>query len=178
MEYPVYCGQALAGRVYLREDSGKLRADMVCRRDESGLFRGYLVGAGGEVALGVLAPEAEGLCVGRILSEGQRAALGEPLRGEMRLSFPFRAEEGWQRVEEPRRFFRRSDFGLGLEAAEGALWRESRGLRLLALPFDNRRPFLLSALFCFARIREIGGKSYAVFAFDREENPVMEGWGP
>ena len=178
MEYPVYCGQTLAGRVYLRENSGRLQAEMVCRRDDSGLFRGWLVGERGELALGVLAPEAEGLCARRLLPEDWRAVLGEVLRGEMRLSFPFRAEEGWRKVEEPRRFFRCSAFGLGLGEIEGALWRESRGLRLLALPFDNRRPFLLSALFCFARIREIDGKAYAVFAFDQEENPVMEGWGP
>ena len=106
MEYPVYCGQTLAGRVYLRENSGRLQAEMVCRRDDSGLFRGWLVGERGELALGVLAPEAEGLCARRLLPEDWRAVLGEVLRGEMRLSFPFRAEEGWRKVEEPRRFFR------------------------------------------------------------------------
>ena len=178
MEYPVYCNRRPVGRVCLEEEPGRTRVEMLCRRDNSGLFRGYLIGEQGEWALGVLEPGEKGLEACRYLTAEGRAAIGRPRWGEMRLSFPFRAEEGWRALEEPRRFFRRSEFGLGLEEAEGALWRESRGLRLLALPFDNRRPFLLSTLFCFARIREIDGRAYAVFAFDQEENPVMESWGP
>ena len=46
-------------------------------------------------------------------------------------------------------------------------------MRYVALPFDCRRPFLLTGLFCFARVRRIGGRDYAVFAFDRWEMPVF-----
>ena len=50
---------------------------------------------------------------------------------------------------------------------------ESRGLRLLALPFDSAHPFPLTGLFCFAQVSEIQGRRFVVFAFDAEERPVM-----
>ena len=38
--------------------------------------------------------------------------------------------------------------------------------RELAVPYDVGRPFPLTALFCFAHIRRIHGRSYAIFAFN------------
>ena len=49
----------------------------------------------------------------------------------------------------------------------------SRGRRELAVPYDVGRPFPLTALFCFAHIRRIHGRSYAIFAFNGEERPVF-----
>ena len=43
----------------------------------------------------------------------------------------------------------------------------------LAVPFDSNRPFPMPSLFCFARIRQIRGREYAIFAFDRENWPVF-----
>ena len=47
------------------------------------------------------------------------------------------------------------------------------GRRELAVPYDVGRPFPLTALFCFAHIRRIHGRSYAIFAFNGEERPVF-----
>ncbi len=178
MEYPVVYAGASAGKVRLTEEGSRVCLEMDCPGNDSGLFRGFLICRGGELPLGVLEPKGQRLYLRRLLYRAELERLGAPVRGELRLSFPFRRQEGWQRVEDPRRFFRRTAFGQGLEAVEDALWCEARGLRYLALPFDCRRPFLLSCLFCFARIHEIGGRSYAVFAFDQEENPVMTNYIP
>ena len=48
-----------------------------------------------------------------------------------------------------------------------------QGRRELAVPYDVGRPFPLTALFCFAHIRRIHGRSYAIFAFNGEERPVF-----
>ena len=40
-------------------------------------------------------------------------------------------------------------------------------------PYDPARPFPLTPLFCFARIRRIGSRDYAVFAFDDRGDPTL-----
>ena len=178
MELPVLCQGAPAGRLRLREEGERMTAELDCPLDRSGLFRGYLICRGGELALGVLEPKGERLRLCRRLLTAEIRALGPPERGELRLSFPFQREAGWQRLSRPECFFRRAPFGRDLAGLEGALWREARGLRFLALPFDCRRPFPLPTLFCFAQIAEVCGRTCAVFAFDREEGPVMTGLLP
>lgn len=58
-----------------------------------------------------------------------------------------------------------------LHLVPGVLVREEQGRRELAVPYDVGRPFPLTALFCFAHIRRIHGRSYAIFAFNGEERP-------
>lgn len=178
MDLPVLCQGVRTGRLELREEGERTTAEMDCPLDRSGLFRGYLVCRGGEIALGVLEPGGERLRLCRRLLTAEVRALGPPERGELRLSFAFQRSGGWQCLERPECFFRRAPFGRELAGLRGAMWREERGLRFLALPFDCRCPFPLTALFCFAQVAEIGGRTYAVFAFDREEGPVMTGLLP
>ena len=141
--------------------------------DRTGLFRGCLICRDGEKILGVLEPKGERLRLCRMLLREEVQALGPAERGELRLSFAFRQEQGWQILPCPEQFFHRAPFGQALQGREGALWRESRGLRLLALPFDSAHPFPLTSLFCFAQVSEIQGRRFVVFAFDAEERPVM-----
>lgn len=173
MEFPVYCQGAPAGRLTLEEAGGRVRAEMDCPPDNTGLFRGYLVCRGGEKALGVLEPRGERLRLCRMLLPEELRALGPAERGELRLSFAFRREQGWQALPSPEQFFRHAPFGQMVRGLEGALRRESRGLRYLALPLDSAHPFPLPALFCFAHVAEIQGRRFAVFAFDAGEQPVM-----
>lgn len=178
MELPVFCRGVPSGRLALTEERGRLRAELDCPLDHTGLFRGYLVCRDGEKTLGVLEPKGDRLRLCRMLLKEEIAALGPAERGELRLSFAFHREEGWQSLPCPEQFFRRAPFGPALRGLEGARWRESRGLRFLALPFDCRRPFPLPALFCFARVAEVCGRPCAVFAFDETERPVMAGFLP
>ena len=64
-----------------------------------------------------------------------------------------------------------------LRLVSGVLVREEQGRRELAVPYDVGRPFPLTALFCFAHIRRIHGRSYAIFAFNGEERPVFTSGG-
>ena len=173
MELPVFCQGAPTGKLMLEETGGRIRAEMDCPIDRTGLFRGYLICRNGEKSLGVLEPRGERLRLCRMLLGEEIRALGAAGRGELRLSFAFRREEGWQSLPHPEQFFHRAPFGPALRDLKGALWRESRGLRLLALPFDSTRPFPLVTLFCFARVEDIQGRPFAVFTFDAKECPVM-----
>ena len=173
MELPVIYQGSPAGRLVLEEAGGRLRAEMDCPLDRTGLFRGCLICRDGEKILGVLEPKGERLRLCRMLLREEVQALGPAERGELRLSFAFRQEQGWQILPCPEQFFHRAPFGQALQGREGALWRESRGLRLLALPFDSAHPFPLTSLFCFAQVSEIQGRRFVVFAFDAEERPVM-----
>ena len=56
---------------------------------------------------------------------------------------------------------------------KGVLTRKEAGIRYLAVPYDPKRPFLLTRIFCFARIRRVKGQAYAIFTFDGEELPVF-----
>ena len=60
-----------------------------------------------------------------------------------------------------------------VENKPGVLTRVEGGRRYAAAPYDPARPFPLPSLFCFARIRRIGGQDYAVFAFDAQGRPVF-----
>lgn len=173
MELPVFCQGTPAGRLTLTETGGRVRAEMDCPLDSTGLFRGFLVCRNGEKTLGVLEPRGERMCLCRMLLPEELRALGPAERGELRLSFAFRQAQGWQALPCPEQFFRKAPFGPTLRGLEGALWRESRDLRFLALPFHSARPFPLVTLFCFAQIEIIQGRPFAVFAFDAGENPVM-----
>ena len=55
----------------------------------------------------------------------------------------------------------------------GSGWLLLALLALLALPCCGEQPFPLVSLFCFAHIRRICGREYAVFAFDEKERPVF-----
>ena len=61
-----------------------------------------------------------------------------------------------------------------LRGVAGALTRRREGGRELALPYDPGRAFPLEQLFCFARLRQLGGEAYVVYLFDRQEWPVFE----
>ena len=43
----------------------------------------------------------------------------------------------------------------------------------MAFPVQRERPFPLMPVFCFARISEIEGKSYAIFKFNVEGFPIL-----
>ena len=98
--------------------------------------------------------------------------LGRLQWGEIRPACP--AETGaWTPLTAPEALFRAPGLRRELGRTPGVLIRDRGDRRDMAVPYDPARPFPLTALFCFARICRIGGRDYAVFAFDREERPVF-----
>ena len=151
----------------------------VCYRAEYRLscprvLRLFAVGNRGELRLGIPEPRSGVFRLTRRLSAREGEKAGSLLRGELRgTEEEEEPASRWQSAEDPRLLFRTAFLRDQLRGCQGALTRQENGLRYLALPFDRRRPFLLTSLFCFARVRRIGGGEYAVFCFDRDENPVF-----
>ena len=56
---------------------------------------------------------------------------------------------------------------------EGGLCRRQGKLWQLALPFEPDGPFPLPTLFCLACVRQIDGRQWAVFCFDRDGHPIF-----
>ena len=169
-----------------------LSARLWRQEDASGppaLWCAWAVGERGELRLGVLEPEGACLAIRRRFSDRLTAPLGRILRGEVRPVRRERAEGGrqtgedrlsprpaevdWRPVPAPERLFRTPWLRQRLRGLQGLLLGNGGGVRLLAVPWDPRQPFPLAPLFCFAALRTVGGRPYAVFAFDREERPVF-----
>lgn len=143
-----------------------------CRLPEEGLWCVWVVGGGGELRLGVLEPAGEQAVIRRRFSHRMTEPLGRLLHGEIRPAAGER-REAWTAAPNPEKAFRSPWLQRRLRGLEGALLRQGEEERRLALPYDKKKPFPLTTLFCFARIRRIGDRTYAVFAFDREEHPVF-----
>ena len=80
--------------------------------------------------------------------------------------------EQWQRLSEGP-FFRSARLDCALRCTRGALWRQSDGGKLLAIPYAPDAPFPLSELFCFARICCVMGKWCVVYRLDEQNVPIF-----
>jgi len=146
-----------------------------------GLYRAYLLGERGELALGVLAPEGGQLALCRRLYSRDVAALGTLLRGEARQSFRFqdapaaaqRTAGCWHETRCPAQLFQSRFLQNRLRPIGRAWWRREGVLLVLALPLEPGRPFPLEALFCLGRVQCVEGVRCVVYTF-REEEPVLE----
>ena len=144
-----------------------------CRIPEEGIWCAWAVGERGELRLGVVEPKGDRATIRRRFSHQLTAPLGALVRGELRPAAA-RAETGtWESVPLPMNLFRTPWLRRWMQGAANVLTREEAGRRYVALPYDPRRPFPLTPLFCFARVARIQGREYAVFAFDRNELPVF-----
>ena len=144
-----------------------------CPVPGEGLWCAWAVGDRGELRLGVLEPEGDQGFIRRRFSGRLTAPLGRLLRGEVRPAGAKAEPEPWDPAPAPERLFRAPWLRQRLRGIQGALTRQEGAVRLLALPYDKGKPFPLTTLFCFARLRRIGGAEYAVFAFDGEERPIF-----
>lgn len=146
--------------------SFSVRADL-----PEGVWCVRLVGERGSLRLGVPEPKNGESVLRRRISGREAAAAGRFLRGEAESLL--REEHGWEPVLRSSRLFRAGWLCRRLEPCRGALFRREDGRLLLALPYGERDPFGLETLFCFARIRQINGQEFAVFAFDGAEQPLF-----
>lgn len=168
-EVKLYCAGVCRGTVALRPEGVRTEVRVAMEDPGDGLYRASLVGERGELPLGVLEPEGPGrLGLLRRPYSRDMAAIGPPVRGEARCSFPFR-EDAWQAAERPGRLFQSPFLRTRLEGVSRAWRRERGGLLLLAIPLEEDGPFPLEALFCLARVERVAGTLCAVFAFQGEE---------
>ena len=174
MDYPVLYRGDQAGHVILTIQGGRTQVEVSCRRDNGGLFRAYLLCEKGEYPLGVLEPKGENMGLRRTVRSGELQALGTIWRGELRMSYAFSHQTQWQPLAAAGEFFQKNpQFARELANIQGALWRQERNVRQLALPYRLDQPFPMTALFCFAQIQTIEGQAYVVYRFDPGEHPIF-----
>lgn len=171
-KFPLFFEEKSTGELIV-EDAGLYTwFEACCPLPGKAIWCAWAVGERGELRLGVLEPAGERAVIRRRFSKRMTESLGELLRGEVRPAARTEAGE-WQEVSQPETLFRTAFLREQLRGIQGVLTREQEDCRWVALPWDSRRPFLLTGLFCFARMARIQGREYAVFAFDRGEMPVF-----
>lgn len=155
-----------------RDADGTLFA-LHCRLPEEGLWCAWAVGDRGELRLGVVESTGRQASLRRRFSDRMTASLGQLCRGELRPADGGKRPEVWEETSSPESLFRTAWLRQRLRGIGGARFRKTGTRLFLALPWDCKKPFPLTTLFCFARIREMEGGRWAVFAFDQEEKPVF-----
>lgn len=174
-EFPMKGGGALL----LREEGGKALCTAQRPNDHRGLYKVYLCAARGEMSLGAMVPEGGTLRLSRAL-DCERLMRGGcwPVTGaRAELSFCASRSEippGWSSADPASALFPK-DALLRRTAAQlgGALLRRGKKGFLLAVPYEERMPFAMTPLFCFAEIHRLGGSAYAVFSFREPGIPIM-----
>lgn len=162
MELSICAGAQSVGALRIAPDGPDTCFDISCRL-EPGLWRLYAEGTGGRLLLGVVeggTPVA--LC--RRFSERLTQPLGTIVRAA--------AERSADRPT-PWRPLRELTLPKGFSFPETALGRRAGARLLVALPYEEGRPFPRTDLFCFARICRMQRGQWAVFAFDSSGCPVM-----
>ena len=158
------------GDLTTEEEALYLRFSVRCSLPEPGLWCAWVIGERGELRLGILEPCGEDAFLCRRFSQRMTAPLGRLLRGELR-PVTKAERELWSPLRENP--FRAPWLRQQLQYTSGVLTRMEQERRYLALPYDPKQPFPMVSLFCFAEIRNIHGRQYAVFAFNREEWPLF-----
>ena len=163
------------------ENGPKVELLMEVPNDGSGLYQGWIQGGGERVELGTLLPEQQMLRLRRSLPMDRLRAAGcWPVKeAGLKLIHSFGVAgppQGWHKEDNPARLFPKDPFlremVSGLHSC--LLWVGKEGFSL-AVPFERGRPFSLVPLFCFARIRQLGGRYHAVFPFHHDGRPRREG---
>ena len=60
-----------------------------------------------------------------------------------------------------------------LSLLSGAMVREEKSGKLLALPYRESAPFPLAELFCLARIGTVGGRKCVIYRVNEKNSPIL-----
>lgn len=167
----LFCNGKPTGKLTLEPVGSRMEIRASLPAPGDGLYRVVLIGERGEMALGVMEPDGGELKLRRRPYRRDVAALGDILRGEARRSFVFAGNGAWRKTQRPAELFASQWLRDDLEHSGPALWRRERGMLRVAFPYDPHRAFPLEKLFCFASVEKLEGMYWAVYTFDRKENP-------
>lgn len=156
------------------------RADIVIRvrNDGRGLFKAWIRGESGKLDLGTLIPEQNELRLRRSVPIENLKQVGcwPIIEAGLNLIHRFNTgglPQGWREEGNPARLFPNDEIlRESAEKLKGCLYCIRQDGFHLAVPYGTRRPFELIPIFCFAQIRTLGGKQYAVFPFDKQGSPI------
>ncbi len=169
------------GQLTVRDQGARVLLSVRRPMEKGGLYKAWIRGGQGELLLGTLAPESQVLTLNRTLSRStlEQAGCWPVTGGRTAMAFSFdgttepAARTGWHWSSCPAQ--RLADPVLAQSAGElgPLLLREDGEGFQLAAPFDPRRTFPLTALFCLAQTAQIDGQTHAVFSFDRQGRPRL-----
>ncbi len=169
----VYWNGAPCGTVRLEEQGLYTKVSACCGARQDCLFSLMLEGARGSLLLGV--PEWRDGCYmfTRTLATREWKRLGEVQGAYLAcrdgVDPPAEDGEGWIHLDRPEYFFHTLTPQLAGRA--DCWWRQGEDGRYLAVPLEDGAPFLLPRYFCFAQVRQLWGRNYAVFYFDSGDCP-------
>lgn len=159
MELPLFVGKRQMGTVGVDTAEGETLFTVAAPQLTPGLWRITLRGAAGEVLLGVTE-------TGTLRRRLSRQILAPA--GKLQIA---RADRGGGEWHVPGK----GEIPGRLILPDGArCCRRGRGY-LLALPWEEGRPFPMAELFCLARLRRMEGRNWAVFTLNEAGEPMWTG---
>ena len=176
---PFYKDGICKGTLLVTPLGDRTEVSVVCRNDKAGVYKGVLHGTKGSISLGHLLPkeQTERLELRLVLSRAQLEPIGTIAWGEALLSYGMTWEQnnfsGWEVKPIPERMFQDPVLAKAARAQKQAWIQKKNGILFLAFPFCQKE-FPLLPLFCFAEVKKLDKKLYAVFAFDQDGMPVLE----
>ncbi len=178
METQVLYGEQ--GTLHIQRWETRVDLTLHVPNDQLGLYRAWVAGDSGErFFLGTLLPQENQLVLHRSLSLAQLdlAHCLPIVSWGMELFHRFAESnlpQGWREQEHPAQFLPpESEFIPLLQQYPKALvCQHAQGVQI-ALPAAAEAPFPLPVLFCFARLRTLGGKNHWVFPFDLLGKPQL-----
>ena len=161
MELVLYCAGCAAGVLRAAEQMGETVFEVTLYEPLQGIHRIVIEGDRSELLLGVLDTGQTVLRRRLSLAVTEKAGCFCSARAE-RCGVP---RQEWRAVGE-------GEFA-ELLLPRGALCRKDGARRYLAIPWQEGEAFPLTELFCFARLRTMGGREWVFFTFDETGNPVF-----
>lgn len=164
-ELPLFAENGVpAGKLLWTQEGLYLQMEARTEKRWDGICRAYLRGEHGELLLGVLEPEGQGMVCRKRFAQPQLRYLGYWQGAVLRKN----GERGWQ----PYGGEVTGNWGKRL-LREGALFRRQGNQLLVALPYPPGGEFPFTELFCLAEIFEMGGLRYVVYTFSEEGKPML-----
>ena len=167
----VYCRDRCRGEAQIETADGRAEISVTMEDPADGLYRAVLVGAWGQLTLGVLEPKGGNLVLRRRPYLRDVDRLGELHCVQADCSFHFRKKKLWQKTETPAALVESDFLRKRLTAVSCAWWRREKERLILALPLEEGRPFPLEALFCLGKIQCVEERWCVVYGFDKNELP-------
>ncbi len=175
------------GTLLVREDGLKASFEAGMVDDKQGLYKVYVMGAGGSLPLGTLMPEGGRLTMHRAIpiAELKRKGVWPVTGGEARLSFAFGQggggttesghppASGWVREENPARHMGDRLLARCFGEVRGVLYRREEEGFSLAVPIEKGAAFPVTPLFCFAHVEKLSERLYAIFYFNSHGCPIF-----
>lgn len=170
-KFPLYLEKKSVGELTVEPEALYTWFTARCPLPDQALWCAWAVGDAGELRLGILEPAGGESVIRRRFSQQLTKPLGKLVRGEVRPAVSASGGE-WEHLSQPEQEFHTPWLRRCL-GQQKCLLRRTGELRLVALPWDPKKPFALAPVFCFAALRRVQGREAAVVAFDPEEEPVF-----